>query len=104
MSWLDYFKRDDWRLVSTLSFDTKWDRNSGKVYFHLYESRKGKRKINIATTLSLPTYMDLEREAKRFNVYQERIYRWEMGRHDPGIPRYSQVPEEDTANALKGSV
>jgi hypothetical protein len=104
MTWWPIFKKDDWRLVTTLSVDAKWERTSGKIYYHLYESRKGKRKVNIATTLSLPSYMDLIKEAKRFSVYQEKIYRWEMDRHDPDIPRYSQILEEDTANALKGCV
>lgn len=104
MSWIDWFKKDDWRLVGTLSCDITFSTDAGKVYYHLYESRKGKRKINIASTLSLPPYMDINKEAKRFNLYQEKIYRWEQGRYDPEIPRYSQVPEEDTAIALKGSV
>jgi hypothetical protein len=104
MSWYSFLLKDDWRLVKTISLDGSYGVTKGKIYYHLYESRKGHRKIKVATTLSIPSYMDIDKEAKKLALYHEKVYRWEMGRHDPDIPRYSQVPEEDTANALKGSI
>lgn len=102
---LDYLKNDDWRLVKTLSVDTSYEKSKGKIYFHLFESRKGYRKLDITTSLAnLPHYIDIVDSAKKFEIYQEKIYRWEKGRHDPDIPRYTQVPEEDTMNTLKGSI
>lgn len=104
VSMFRWFKREDWRLVKTISRDVKHDRVSGKLYFHLFESDKGNRKVEIKTTLELPSYINLTDSAKRFDVYQEKIYRWEHGRYDPDIPRYNQIPEEETANALKGKI
>lgn len=103
-SFFEKYFGPDWRLVKTISVDVKYERKDGLVYYHLFETKKGKRKVEISSTLNLPSFIKLEEEARRFKEYQERIYRWEKGRYDPDIPRYDQVPEEDTANALKGTI
>lgn len=99
------FKRrppERWCLVKTISEDVALNSKKGKIYFHLHESDRGNRKVEIASTLELPSYLKLDECAKRFEVYQEKIYRWENGRVDPDIPRYNQIPEEETANMLRG--
>jgi hypothetical protein len=106
-----FFKRtpkviEKWGLVKTIylgvsratSSETKVN---GKLYYHLLECNLGNRKIEFASTFS-----ELDKEAtvmagKKFDIYQEKIFRWEHGRYDPEIPRYSEIPEEDTVNALK---
>jgi hypothetical protein len=95
---------EDWRLVKTLSVDISCDRVDGKIYYHLFESNRKNRKIDLQCTLNLPSYIKLEEEARRMGVYQEKIYRWEYGRVDPEIPTYDQVPAEETVNVLKGKI
>lgn len=99
-----FFTKTRWRLVKTISVDFKYERSDGRVYYHLFESNKGGRKVEINCTLTLPSFIKIEEESRKFKLYQEKIYRWEKGRYDPDIPRYDQVPEEDTANALKGTI
>lgn len=100
----DWIKKQDWRLVKTLDVPVKFDGKDGQIYYHLFESNKGTRKVNIQCSFVLPSYMDLKKEAKTTTLYQTKIYRWEMGRVDPDIPRYNQVPQEETANVLKGKI
>lgn len=56
-----------------------------------------------ATDASLDP-VKLDSFVKSTDLYHTRVYRWLAGRPDPGIPRYAQVPEEDTVNMLKGSL
>jgi len=103
MAWYNFWK-DDWRLVKSLSIDIKFEKIPGQIYFHLFESNKGKRRMDVQCTLSLPSYIKLEKEAMNSQLYQSTIYRWLNGRYDPEIPRYSDIPEEETVNALKGKI
>jgi len=97
-------KKEQWRLVKTITCDVQVSGmrlETGKVYYHLFESSRHRRRVEITCTIpdvNGPT------SGKLMSVYQEKIYRWEHGRHDPTIPSYSQVPEDDTATALRGKV
>lgn len=78
-------------------------KNDGKLYYHLFESDKGARKVEFAATVRADVNT-LHNAATRFEIYQDRIYRWLNGRVDPDIPRYSEIPEEETASMLRGKV
>lgn len=102
------FQREKWVLVKTIEdtvFETKHPENSCIVYFHLFESSKGRRKIDIVTR-GISGYPDesVINVAKSLGTYQTKIYRWLHGRVDPEIPTYNQIPEEETANMLKGKI
>jgi len=99
-----FFKKQQWRLVKTIVNPVTLDKKEGKVYYHLFESNKGNRRIDIQCSIILPPYMNLNDQARKLESYQEKIYRWEMGRVDPDIPTYNQVPEEETVNVLKGKI
>jgi hypothetical protein len=101
------FKRapkEDWRLVKSYSAEITYRQADHKLYYHLFESNRKNRKVDIQCTFTVPSYMDLKDESKKITLYQEKIYRWEMGRRDPDIPTYDQIPEEETANFLKGKI
>jgi hypothetical protein len=100
--WL-FGHKENWRLVKTITESVVqtggYTQKDGKVYYHLFESSKGRRKVEYQSTLKSS---DLEADAKRIDTYQEKIYPWLNGRVDPDIPRYSQIPEEETAVMLRG--
>lgn len=98
-----FFKKQQWRLVKTIINPVKLNKIDGNVYYHLFESDKGNRRIDIQCSITLP-YMDLDEQARKLETYQVKIYRWEMGRLDPDIPSYNQIPEEETVNVLKGKI
>jgi hypothetical protein len=75
----------------------------GVVYYHLFESRKGKHKCEIVSS-NADWNAKLQNSAKGFTTYQNTIYRWLNGRYDPVIPRYSEIPEDETAAALRGAI
>lgn len=103
-----WFKRkEDWLLVKTITEEVarvQDQDDTGKAYFHLFESDKGNRRVEYSSTLRHASQESLIYNLKRLDIYQGKIYRWEMGRHDPDIPRYDQIPEEETVNALRGKV
>jgi hypothetical protein len=101
----NWFKKENWRLVKTFTNDIEQTltKRDGKLYYHLFESDKGKRRIEFACTISID-HASLEEDAKRIPIYQEKLFRWVNGRIDPDIPHYDQVPEEETANALRGKI
>ncbi len=106
-SWFKTFiKEQHWRLVKTIEhpISITGSNEKGILFFHLFESDIGNRKISLATTISGFNSDTLKEQTARLNIYQTKIYRWEMGRVDPDIPRYDQVPEEDCMNVLKGSI
>ena len=103
-----FFKKQKWVLVQTITMDAiQWKKDpGGKVFIHLYESDKGNRKIESACTFN-DAELDQEKIdsfIKSQEVYQVKIHRWLSGRYDPEIPRYSEINEEDTFNALRGKI
>lgn len=110
----DMFKKEQWGLVKTFQVDVrltttsnrvhKEPDESGVIYMHLYESNKGKRKIENNTTLKADNNKMVDDYVKRTDVYNTQIYRWLNGRRDPAIPTYNQIPEEETAEALRGAI
>ena len=111
--WLKLRPKENWRLVKTFSVSATFTfhnkiRKDEKVYYHLFESDRGRRKIDIESTMNIVVDPydgnKLQRMAEKLPFYQEKIYRWKQGRRDPDIPTYDQVPEEDTVNILKGKV
>jgi hypothetical protein len=101
------FKRQDWRLVKTISNPVirKSTQEKGEIYYYLFESNKGKRKIEYDGTLHYDDINHLiEDTAEKLTIYHNTIYPWLKGRMDPDIPTYNQMPIENTANFLKGKV
>lgn len=98
------FKKQKWALVKTISMNVTYDKEPGKVLLHLYESDKGNRKIESASTFVDITQEKVDRFSKSTEFFQTKIVRWLSGRYDPEIQRYSEIGEEDTANALRGKI
>ncbi len=104
-----WFKRQHWKLVKTfhnnvIHIDRDKKETNQIVYYHLFESDEGKRKVKYDISYFYSSPVPLKTMAQRYKIYQEKIYRWEEGRLDPDIPTYDQIPEEDTANVLKGKI
>jgi hypothetical protein len=103
---------EDWRLVISIPDNiiaTQPDiitgiKETGFLYYHLFESDRGNRKVTFSCTISDIPEKRLESRAKEFPLYQTKIYRWLMGRRDPEIPSYKDTEIEDTFNALKGKM
>ncbi len=106
-----FFKKQKWLHVKTItlgnliygSSDSKKAKDV-KIFIQLFESDRGNRKIETACSLSDVSQEKIDIFVKASDEYQLRILRWASGRADPEIPRYSQLGEEDTANALKGKI
>lgn len=102
---LSFVKREKWAYVKIFVInDVKYKLHSGKVYIHLYESNKGNRKIKSTVTIPEVDTEIIDNFVQRQDLYQTKLVRWLEGRADPDIPCFSQIGEEDTVNALKGSV
>ena len=99
-NFLNFFKKEKYVLVKTF----KTNNNTYTYHIHLYETISGKRKAEFKCDGN--TYYIDRRDGwlKKQDIYQLKIYRWLEGRMDPEIPRADQVPEEDTANYLKGKI
>jgi hypothetical protein len=88
----NWFRKEKWAQLKTVTLsgiswgaDTPSAKTGGSIYIHLFESDKGNRKIDVACSF--------------VGVPDENTLRYVKG-----IPRYSDIPEEDTANALKGKI
>jgi hypothetical protein len=108
MGILNLFKKEKFVEVKVLELPAKVRHGSKQtnlvIYIHLLESSSGRRKIeNISGVLSVPEDM-MNDYVKSSELYNKKISRWLNGRHDPEIPRYSEISEEDTANALRGKI
>lgn len=103
-------EKEQWRQVTTLTIGATVSGYSlkaatdAKVYVHLFESNEGNRKMSYGVTTTGLDPKKLEDFVKSTDLYHERIYRWLNGRVDPEIPRYEQIPEEETVNMLKGKL
>jgi len=99
------FKKEKWEMVGVFNWPIyktkKGIKESGKTYYHLFESNKGNRRFEFSDTFGDPEYL-IRPLATSSEIYLQKIYPWLQGRNDPEIPRYSEIPEEDTANYLKG--
>ena len=109
MNILKWFKKDKkeehvekFALVKIIDEPIDVADKHGKFYFKLYESDLGTRKVQLASTIT--NIRDYEYVANQFEIYHTKVLRWQSGRHDPDIPRYSEVGEEDMVNALKGKI
>ena len=113
----NFFKKREkevWGLVRTLTYTSVWRlRDSvGKelknepcdIYYHLYESNLANRRCEIKSTVTLSSESTVMAKSMNTKLYQEKIYRWLNGRHDPEIPRYTDIPGEDTFNSIKGKI
>lgn len=100
-----YFKKEKWAYVKMFTIDdVKSGGKKGKVYIHCYESNSGERKVDTSCTFTDIDRKTIDDFVRAHEIYQERLVRWLAGRHDPEIPRFSEIGEEDTVNALKGTI
>lgn len=106
-----FFRKERWALVKTITGGKViWaegqphEKKDGKVYVHLYESNKGNRKIESACSFPEVSQEKIDAYVESTDTYQTKLVRWLAGRYDPEIPKYSEISEEDTANALRGKV
>lgn len=100
-----FFKKQKWVLVKIVTEEVEIlkTKERGTIYFNLFESDKGNRRLDITSTLPFSTDR-LYQNAEKLEIYNTTVYRWLKGRHDPEILRYNQIGEEDLANALKGKI
>lgn len=107
-SFLDLFKKEHWAYVKKIDHPVTITGVAGSrdetLYIHLYESSRGRRKYELSLSCSGFTDDKLEKFFPTTPIYNNQIRRWLAGRHDPEIPVYSQLGEEDTANALRGKI
>ena len=106
-----FLRKEKWIHLKTSEYgNTVWaqglphEKKGGIVYIHFYESNKGNRKIEATCSFSEVTQEKIDEYVKSSKTYQTRFVRWLAGRYDPEIPNYSEIGEEDTANALRGKV
>lgn len=105
LSWIrKIFTKQQWAVVKTFDIASQRGKESGKVYIHLCESNKGNRDISVSSTFPSASESIVLEYVKATELYNERIYRWLQGRYDPEIPRFQDIPEEDTAAALRGKI
>lgn len=75
------------------------------MYYHLFESSLGNRKVQARVTgPEIFKQSEVDSLAKRLELYQKKIFRWKNGRRDPDIMVFSQVPEDDMMIKLKGTL
>ena len=106
-----WFKKEQWKLVKIIEDPVTFglpdqsdsEKQKGSCFFMLFESDRGNRRSEIKSNLR-GSKEQLDGYKQRSEIYLKKIYRWEMGRPDPEIPTYNTVAEEDTVNALKGSI
>lgn len=108
---VSFFKKEKWVHVKTITgAGITWavghphEKKDGKVHIHLFESDKGNRKIESACSFLEVSQEKIDDYVKSTDTYQTKLVRWLAGRYDPEIPRYSEISEEDTANALRGKI
>jgi hypothetical protein len=101
---IGWARGEKWAYVKMFTVEVSQGERKGKVYIHCYESNTNKRKINALCTITDINQSITDEFVRSLDLYQERLVRWLNGRYDPEIPRYSQIGEEDTANALKGTI
>jgi len=99
-----FFKKEKWALVKTFKIDRQVHIGSYVYHIHLFESASGKRKAEYLFDGNKYDIGKKDAWLKTQDIYQLKVYRWLEGRMDPDIIRYDQIPEEDTANYLKGKV
>lgn len=99
---MNWFKREKWALVMTITHNIHINERPGTFYFHLYESNLGNRKVKFSSTVR--DVSNLLYIANQLPMYHEKILRWEAGRVDPDIPRYDEIPVEETVNILSGKI
>ncbi len=106
MNFRKWFEKEKWLHVHTLLHpcENSKTKEDGNLYIHLFESSKGNRRIEFASSFPNVSQDNIEKFGKSTEVYQTRVVRWLSGRRDPEIPRYDQVGEEDVAAALKGHI
>ena len=112
IEWIKSFfpEKEDWRLVHVIENGVNRsnrllrEKEEGILFYRLFESNKGNRKVEFGITFSdLNEDKDeLAKHAKSMDTYQRTVVRWLAGRNDPKIQRYSQVPEEEMMDKLRG--
>lgn len=102
---MSLFSKEKWAYVKMFAIDNvTFERKQGKVFIHLFESDRGNRRIKSSSSFPLLGQKTLEEFVASQDIYQEKLVRWENGRYDPEIPRFSDIGEDDTANALRGTI
>lgn len=104
--------KEHWLLVRTYTVEaTKTTTNhrgdvvgkplDGKVFFYMFESDKGNRKVEFGSTFS-----DFDPSGEKYKVLSEwadYIYPWLSGRHLKNTPSYSEAQSFDVATKLSES-
>lgn len=105
---MNFFKREQWRLVATISdpvlVPVRDSKRSGVFIYHLFESSKRSRKVKIVFTDYEIEQDKVEKFARASAFYNAEIYPWLVGRNFPNISKYDDIPEEETVLFLKGAI
>jgi len=105
-------EKELWKLVTTIKYPSGISRGNkdsrdyatGDLYFHFFESNIGNRCVQPICTIQDTDVVKLIKFAKSTEMYNEKIYRWLMGRGDPEILRYDEVDHEEMIHYLKGTI
>ena len=105
-------EKEIWKLVTTIKYPSGISRGkkgdadyaSGELYFHFFESNLGNRCIGPKCTIQDAGIEKLHKFVKSSDMYNEKLYRWLMGRGDPDILRYDEVDQEEIIHYLKGTI
>ena len=103
-SWFKIRPKEVWRHVDTIEEPVQSGSDSGILFYYLFESNRGNRKIDFDLKFFKPGRADIEKSARNTEIYQEKIYQWEHGQYDPDIPGYSDVLPEEAVNVLRGKI
>ncbi len=96
--------KNKWHYVKTFELSILYNSKPCTLYYHLYETKAGDRKITFAVNVCLPKGIGLNRYAISRDLYQSKLVRWLNGRYDPDIPGCDQLEEDDLANKLRGKI
>ena len=102
------FTKEKWALVKTMEytgFHYVLSKEDVIVYYDLYESNKGGRKIKFRSSADHKADIlikELYSKIQTTELYMGKLFQWKNGRYDPDIPRFSDMYNEDVLAALKG--
>lgn len=102
----EYDKQSQWRLVHTETMSvtqTVTDRftlSRGNLYFQLYESQSGVRKVEYGCTLANVDEEELGDVAKTIEYYHEVVVPWLGGRCVRDIPTWKSAEIVDVISKL----
>ena len=88
------FTKEKYKLVKTITrkVNVHTPKSSGTFYFHLFESNRGNRKVELGTDLQ-GVVGPLQGLANQIPEYHNIVYPWVNGINDNDIPTYETASD-----------